>query len=332
MGEFYNIQQVLEIIRNDLITIGGEIVWIGQAIGAIGALLYIAKLSYEGMLGGNLWTLRTLRPFAIALVLALYPQFMLVVDGMAMSVNIALGTAIITDEVRVTEILKTRDLNPDTDDDQHLIGIEDIHAEEDAGIQATINRLTDEVTDNLNVFKWVGEKFYQAMMRFLEEILFRLSHAILVIINSLRVFFLVVLYIVGPLVIGISVFPGFEATYMKWLARYLSVHLWLGIGNVFEAIAVRLWRIIVENGGFWTKGLGLEDTVNSVILTQWAWMFLLILIVGYITVPIVAGWVISGSGIGQMGSLLSATIGKGVVQTGGAVGKAAQRARYTAPK
>ncbi|MFK7983653.1 MAG: hypothetical protein AB8G86_26990, partial [Saprospiraceae bacterium] len=63
-----------------------------------------------------------------------------------------------------------------------------------------------------------------------------------------------------------------------------------------------------------------------------AWMFLLVLIVGYITVPIVAGWVISGSGIGQMGSLLSATIGKGVVQTGGAVGKAAQRARYTAPK
>jgi len=332
MGEFYNIQQVLEIIRNDLITIGADIVWVGQAIAAIGALLYIAKLSYEGMLGGNLFTLRTLRPFAIALVLALYPQFMLVIDGMAMSVNIALGTAIITDEVRVTEILKTRDLNPDTEDDQHLIGIEDIHAEEEEEEANLINRFTEAVTLNLNVFKWVGEKFYQAMMRFLEEILFRLSHAILVIINSLRVFFLVVLYIAGPLVIGISVFPGFEAAYMKWLARYLSVHLWLGIGNVFEAIAVRLWRIIVESGGFWTKGLGLEDTVNSVILTQWAWMFLLILIVGYITVPIVAGWVISGAGIGQAGALLSASIGKGVIQTGGAVGKAAQRARYTSHK
>jgi len=244
MEGFYEIQTVLEIIRNDLITIGAEIVWIGQAIGALGALLYIAKLSYEGMLGGNLFTLKTFRPFALALVLALYPQFMLVIDGIAMGVNMGLGRVIITDEVRVTEILKTRDLNPDTEDDQHLIGIEDIHAEEDASIAATINRLADSVTENLNVFKWVGEKFYQAMMRF----------------------------------------------------------------------------------------LGLEDTVNSVILTQWAWMFLLILIVGYITVPIVAGWVISGSGIGQMGSLLSATIGKGVVQTGGAVGKAAQRARYNPNK
>ena len=63
----------------------------------------------------------------LALVLALYPQFMLVIDGIAMGVNLGLGRAIITDEVRVTEILKTRDLNPNTDDDQHLIGIEDIH-------------------------------------------------------------------------------------------------------------------------------------------------------------------------------------------------------------
>ena len=57
-------------------------------------------------------------------------------------------------------------------------------------------------------------------------------------------------------------------------------------------------------------------------------MFLLILIVGYVTVPIVAGWVISGAGIGQIGSLLVATAGKGVVGTGGAVVKGVERARY----
>ena len=43
MEGFYSIQEVLEIIRNDLITIGGDIVWVGQAIAALGALLYIAK-------------------------------------------------------------------------------------------------------------------------------------------------------------------------------------------------------------------------------------------------------------------------------------------------
>ena len=322
MENFYNIQQILEIIRLDLITIAGNIVWVGQAIGAIGALLYIAKLSYEGLLGGSLWNMRTLRPFAIALILALYPQFMLVVDGLAMSVNIALSTTMMAaDEVRVTDILKTRDLNPETDNDDGLIGIEDMHADESEEVKGSLNLLTDDVSDNLSTFGWIGEKFYLAMMRFLEEILFRLSHAILVLINSLRVFFLVVLYICGPLVIGISAMPGFEATYMRWLGRYLSVHLWLGIGNIFEAIAIRLWRIIVESGGFWTQGLGLEDAVNSVILTQWAWMFLLVLIVGYFTIPIVAGWVSSGSGIGQAGALLAASIGKGAGTLAGHAGR-----------
>jgi hypothetical protein len=313
---FFSIQRALEIIRVDLISIARNVVWVGQAIGAIGALIYIAKLSYEGMLGGNLLSLAMLRPFALALMLALYPQFMLMVDGIAMAVNIGLGRAMITEEHRISDILKTRDLNPETDTDENLIGIEDIYSEEGEEESALVDRLTDAVTTSLNVFKWVGEKFYYAMMRFLEEVLFRVSHAVLIIVNSLRVFFLVVLYICGPLVIGISNFPGFEGVYFRWFARYLSVHLWLGIGNIFEAIALRLWGIIVENGGFWTQGLGLEESVDSVILTTWAWVFLLVLIVGYVTIPIVAGWVISGSGIGQAGALLSAGGVKGIIKAG----------------
>ena len=51
-----------------------------------------------------------------------------------------------------------------------------------------------------------------------------------------------------------------------------------------------------------------------------------------VTVPIVAGWVISGAGIGQAGALLSAMAGKGGIQTGGAVVKGVERARYTSKK
>lgn len=317
---FFNIQIVLEIIRNDLIIIAADVVGIGQSLGAIGALLYTALLAYNAMLGeGSLFNLKIFRPFIIAIILMLYPQFMLVIDSMAMAVNTSLGTAMITDEYRITDILKTRDLDPETDNDDQLIGIEDIHAEEGQEEASLVDELTDAVSGSLNVFKWVGEKFYYALMRFVEEILFRVSHAILIIINALRVFILVVLYIAGPLVIGMSLFPGFEANYMRWLGRYLSVHLWLGIGNIFEAMAVRLWRMIVENGGFWTKGLGLEDTANAVILTTWSWVFLLVLIVGYMTIPIVASWVISGSGIGRAGTVLTASISKGVAGAGKAI-------------
>ena len=284
-------------------------------------MFYLLGGTFNNSRGGSLFSLKVFRPFAMALILMLYPQFMLVIDGMAMAVNTRLGSAMITDQYRVTDIIKTRDLDPETDNDDNLIGIEDIHAEEGQEEASLVDELTDAVSGSLNVFKWVGEKFYYALMRFIEEILFRLSHAILIIINALRVFFLVVLYICGPLVIGVSVFPGMEANYMRWMGRYLSVHLWLGIGNIFEAMAIRLWRVIVENGGFWTQGLGLEDTANSVILTTWSWVFLLVLIAGYLTIPIVASWVISGSGIGRAGALVATAASKGVVQAGRAVAR-----------
>jgi len=319
---FFNIQIVLEIIRGELIQVAGEVVNVGRSLGAIGALLYTALLAYNAMLGGgSLWSMKVLRPFALAIVLMIYPQFMSVVDGIAMAVNTSLGTAMITDEYRVTDIIKTRDLDPETDNDDNLLGIEDIHAEEGEEEASLVDELTDAVSGSLNVFKWVGEKFYYALMRFIEEILFRVSHAVLIIINALRVFILVVLYIAGPLVIGMSLFPGFEGNYMRWMGRYLSVHLWLGIGNIFEAMAVRLWRLIVENGGFWTRGLGLEDSVNSVILTTWSWVFLLTLIVGYLTIPIVASWVISGSGMGRAGALFATAVSRGAVSGGKAVAR-----------
>lgn len=329
MGEgFFTIQAVLELIRLDLINVSSaNILWVGQTIGAIGALLYCAKLAYEGLLGGSLWSMRVLRPFAIGLLLILYPSFMTAVDGIMMAINNGLGQAFITQDTRITDILKTRDLNPLTDNDDNLIGIEDIQAEEDEQAASIVDSVTESITSTFEVTRWIGEKLYWAMMRLIEEILFRLSHALLMIINTIRVFFLVVLYVVGPLVIGLSAFPGFESAYHKWLGRYLSVHLWLGIGNIYEAIAVRLWEIIVENGGMWTSGVGLEGTANAFILTSWSWVFLLTLIVGYVTIPIVAGWVISGSGIGQAGALLAAAASKGTVKGAAATAKDVQAIR-----
>ena len=72
-----------------------------------------------------------------------------------------------------------------------------------------------------------------------------------------------------------------------------------------------------RNGGMWTSGVGLEEGANTVILTTWSWVFLLTLIVGYITIPVVAGWVINGAGIGQAGAYLTALASKGAIRGGG---------------
>ena len=69
---FYTLQQVLEIIRYELIGASANVVWVGQSIFAIGAMLYLTKLSYEGMLGSSLFSTKLLRVFGIAILLV-YP-------------------------------------------------------------------------------------------------------------------------------------------------------------------------------------------------------------------------------------------------------------------
>ena len=53
MGEgFLTIQEILELIRQDLIGVADFVVIPAQSLAAIGALLFIAKIAFGGLLGG----------------------------------------------------------------------------------------------------------------------------------------------------------------------------------------------------------------------------------------------------------------------------------------
>lgn len=329
----YNIQIALENIRYDMMELGANVVWLGQSIFVLAAMLYFAKVAYEAFLGGNIFTLAVLKPFAIAIVLSMYPIFMGALDGIIMSVNNGLALSFTTlDEVSIVDVVQTRDLNPYTENDDNLIGLEQIHATEDPAAAAIVNYQSEQINETqdagffswqgFNALQWIGDKFYWAMMRLIEQILHIVSHAMMVLINTLRVFFLIILYTIGPLVIGISLFPGFGGILTQWLGRYLSVHLWLGVGHIYDAIAVKLWRIFLDNGGLWTTGTGLDADTTSYAMTSWSWIFLICLIIGYATIPIVSSWIISAAGLGQAGGLLAAqlnrSIGKGMVNTAAA--------------
>lgn len=63
-------------------------------------------------------------------------------------------------------------------------------------------------------------------MRKVMEFLFRAAS---LVVDTIRTFFLIVLSVLGPIAFAISVFDGFQGTLVQWLARYISVYLWLPI-------------------------------------------------------------------------------------------------------
>jgi conjugative transposon TraJ protein len=102
-------------------------------------------------------------------------------------------------------------------------------------------------------------------------------------INTIRTFYLVVLVILGPLVLGLSVFDGFQHTLPSWFARYINVYMWLPVANIFGAICSK----ILEN--MLTLDQGFASTTAYII-------FMIISVIGYATVPNVAGYIIEAGG------------------------------------
>ena len=71
--------------------------------------------------------------------------------------------------------------------------------------------------------------------RWLLEQLFEIAS---LIVDIIRTFYLIVLSILGPLVFAISTFDGFRDSLVHWLAKYVSVYLWLPIADIFGAVLV----------------------------------------------------------------------------------------------
>src|SRR6202012_4755508 len=78
----------------------------------------------------------------------------------------------------------------------------------------------------------IKNSFKVVLSQFLEV----LYQAAALCVNTIRVFFLVVLATVGPLALALSVFPPFRDAFAAWLAKYIHVFLWLPVCSIFGAI------------------------------------------------------------------------------------------------
>ena len=168
-----------------------------------------------------------------------------------------------------------------------------------------------EVTHIFSTKYWVLQLF-----RWLLEILFG---AAALVIDTLRTFYLVILTILGPIAFAISIYDGFQSTLTYWLSRYISIYLWLPIADLFSAMLAKIQVLSLDRD---IELIGehsfLPDSANSVYL-----IFLLISIIGYFTIPTVAGWIIQAGGAGSYGRAVTQLAGRGAGLAGGVVGAAA---------
>ena len=112
---------------------------------------------------------------------------------------------------------------------------------------------------------------------------------------------------------------NFQSTLTQWFTRYISIYLWLPVADLFSSMLAKIQELMLkhditqlQNDPTYTI-----DASNGVYL-----VFMIIGIIGYFTIPTVAGWVIQAGGAGNFGKNVNYAAGKGA-GIAGAVGGAA---------
>ncbi len=158
-----------------------------------------------------------------------------------------------------------------------------------------------------------GYNFRNSIKQWMSEILQVLFAAASLCINTIRTFYLIILAILGPLVFGLAVFDGLQQSLTQWIARYINVFLWLPVANIFGSIIGKIQEnmLRIDIGQIGSEG----DTFFSSTDTGYL-IFLIIGIIGYFTVPNVAGYIVHAGGANMLMQKVSSMVSAGAGATG----------------
>jgi len=143
-------------------------------------------------------------------------------------------------------------------------------------------------------------------------------------IQCVRIVYLSLLTLMGPIAIALSIFPGFTGNFKAWLIKYISVYLWL---PVLYFVDFTMWTMneFMITGNVTMFGAGLIVATMQIIA-----------IFTMMSIPTMTSWMVQGGETGQgmrspfaaAGAMLGTAGGMiaGKMMMGNAAGKAAARA------
>ncbi|MES2329657.1 MAG: conjugative transposon protein TraJ [Bacteroidota bacterium] len=277
---------VLENLYKEMIPMCDDMLRVGQVIACFGALFYIGYRVWKNIANAEpVDFFPLLRPFALSIAIAIFPQVLNIMNGILNPVTTVTSGMVKNAHTDVDRLLHQRDLI-----DQGLgPGI----AYADPGGKEAWDKYGEEHTSGGFWSNLLTLNFTQLFKLLIATLLEVLYYAASLCIDCMRTFHMVILAILGPLVFAISVYDGFQHTLSIWFARYINIYLWLPIANLFGAMIAR-----IQAGMLRLDISQIESgAAPSFSQTDLAYLlFMVIGIVGYVSIPSIANYVVHASG------------------------------------
>lgn len=334
-SDIKGLQGTLDGVYNDMLPMCSQLIGVGQGIAGFGALWYIAARVYRQIASAEPIDFYPLmRPFALGLAVLLFPTVISVINGVMQPTVSATAGMVQNSDAAIAQLLQAKEAAVEkTDTWQMYLGSDGdgdrekwykyTHPDDPTG--AKEGMLASVGNDMKFAMAKASYNFRNSVKQWMSEVLQVCYEAAALCINTIRTFYLIVLAILGPLVLGLSVFDGFQHTLTSWLAKYINVFLWLPIANIFGAIIGKIQENMLKIDIAQVQNAG-DTFFNSTDTTYL--IFLIIGIIGYFTVPSVANYIVNaggGHGLLQKVNTMVVSTGNTTMQAGSATGSRMQQ-------
>ena len=296
--EWNNLHELLRSLYDEMLPLSADMAAVAKGIAGLGALFYVALKVWQALSRAEpIDVFPLLRPFAVGLCIMFFPTIVLGTINAVMS-PVVKGTHAML-ENQVLDLNKLQAQKDQLEREAMLRNPETAYLVSDEEFDKKLDELGWSPSDLVAISGMYMERgmydLKKSIRDWFRELLEVLFQASALVIDTIRTFFLIVLSILGPIAFAISVWDGFQSTLTQWLTRYISVYLWLPIADMFSSMLAKIQTLIIERDiEMLADPTHIPDTSNTAYI-----IFMLIGIVGYFTIPTVAGWVIQAGGAGN---------------------------------
>ena len=322
-ADFSNLHEILKNLYVEMMPLCSNMAGVAKGIAGLGALIYVASRVWQSLARAEpIDVYPMLRPFAIGICIMFFPTIVLGTINSILS-PIVQGTHGML-ETQTMDMNKYREMKDKLEYESMMRNPETAYLVSNEEFDKQIDELGWSAKDIATMGGMYVERsmynFRKDVRDFMREVLELLFAAAALLIDTLRTFFLIVLSILGPIAFAISVWDGFQSTLSQWMCRYIQIYLWLPVSDLFSSVLAKIQVLMLEND---IKELQNNpdfsiDSSNGVYI-----VFMVIGILGYFTIPTVAGWIIQAGGMGSAARPINQIAGRAGAMTGAAAGAVA---------
>ena len=311
--KFDNLHQILRSLYEQMMPLCGDMAGVAKGIAGLGALFYVAYRVWQSLARAEpIDVFPMLRPFAIGLCIMFFPTVVLGTINSIMS-PVVQGTA------KMLEA-ETLDMNRYREQKDKLEYEAMVRNPETAYLVSN-----EEFDKQLEELGWSPSDMVTMAGMYIDRGMYNMKKSIRDFFREILelLFQAAALVILGPIAFALLVWDGFRSTLTQWICRYIQVYLWLPVSDMFSTILAKIQVLMLQND---IERMQADpnfslDSSDGVYI-----VFLCIGIIGYFTIPTVAGWIIQAGGMGGYGRNVNQMAGRAGSMAGSVAGAAAGNA------